>query len=792
MPSCRRDRAGSVLAILVLAALSGCERPSSPGGLSGPTSQPAPVVADLDVDPERGVLVVFTQPGASKVAAHFDDNALEPIREAAAALEVPVHVVDARGGVPAEVKLTPLLVYQNHRGRSVYQGRYATVERVATFLRTGRYHPQQPVDLVRQNTPIWQRGRMKIATPIKIAALTGTLPEGHDPERFTQRARAAVLQGFEKLTDAEEVRLGRADRLYYLDFYPWRSEDGALYLSVRLYSQFHCEEPVFTLPGEKLNDRWEKHEELFTRAALVLEQAMRDDMARSTIGDGFDPVPAEVATISWEALGLELPAAPEKTVQVPDGTGALAREWRVVPASPTEPAMIQYHFAPPLESYTGEVVGMRGELRLGADGALAETRGRFIAETASVRTGVEDLDTIIKSGFVLAVDDYPESTFTLERLETDGTTVRFGESVTGTMYGTFTLKEHSIPLEARTVLEPTVTVDGAPRLSLRASFTLRIDTFGLDGPDGAPEPARSTVLVDVRALLEPAGAPVDSTEVPRSLLGKPLTPIDGPDRAEWERKLADAKQAAAADPDDPDKLIWVGRYYGYLWQMTDAIEVYSRGIKRFPANAPLYRHRGHRYISLRRFDDAIADLERAVTLMKDAPDVIEQDGMPNERGIPLTTLKFNVWYHLALAHYLKGDFEPALAAWREALQYTRDYDDNLVAVHDWMYMTLCRLGRAKDAHDLIVNTSPRMDILENRAYHLRLLMYLQEKPNPETLIPETASALDIATYGYGVGNWFLVNGQPAKARATFEEVVQGPYWPAFGFIASEAELARSR
>jgi hypothetical protein len=62
--------------------------------------------------------------------------------------------------------------------------------------------------------------------------------------------------------------------------------------------------------------------------------------------------------------------------------------------------------------------------------------------------------------------------------------------------------------------------------------------------------------------------------------------------------------------------------------------------------------------------------------------------------------------------------------------------------------------------------------------------------NPGDLISEDAADLEIATYGYGVGNYYLVTGRKEEALDTFRKVVSGSYWPAFGFIAAEAELSR--
>lgn len=275
-----------------------------------------------------------------------------------------------------------------------------------------------------------------------------------------------------------------------------------------------------------------------------------------------------------------------------------------------------------------------------------------------------------------------------------------------------------------------------------------------------------------------------------SLLGRHLfAASESEDLAKLEADLAGARRELAVDPDDPDKIVWVGRRLGYLWRMNDAIEVFSRGIEIHPDYAPLYRHRGHRYISTRRFGEAIADLDRAADLIGGKPDVVEADGMPNEQGIPLTTTGFNVWYHLGLARYLTQDHEGALAAFREAMEHGRGHDDNLVATADWMYMALRRAGRDREAAALLDQIQPDMDIVEDHAYHRRLLMYKGYVAPEELLDLATASELDLATLGYGLGNWYLYNGDVEWAEAVFRRVTSGPYWPAFGFIAAEVELA---
>jgi tetratricopeptide (TPR) repeat protein len=276
-----------------------------------------------------------------------------------------------------------------------------------------------------------------------------------------------------------------------------------------------------------------------------------------------------------------------------------------------------------------------------------------------------------------------------------------------------------------------------------------------------------------------------------SLSGKPLFPIDPPNRQQLEASLAQAKKDFAAKPNDADAIIWFGRRYGYLWRYRDAIDVFSKGIALHPNDARMYRHRGHRYITVREFDRAIADFDKAVTLIKGTRDEIEPDGAPNPAGKPRSTLHFNIWYHLALAHYLKGDYEKALAAWNECMKVSTN-DDSITATSDWLWMTLMRLNRKADAAKVLERITPKMEILENGSYHRRLLMY-KGLEQPEALLDTaSADALTIATQGYGVGNWYFVTGDRQRARAIFEKVVAGPQWSAFGYIAAEADLQRMR
>ncbi len=279
----------------------------------------------------------------------------------------------------------------------------------------------------------------------------------------------------------------------------------------------------------------------------------------------------------------------------------------------------------------------------------------------------------------------------------------------------------------------------------------------------------------------------------RSLLGRPLP---SPAIPEVRRKaLEDDLQAATADflkdSRSAGPTVWLARRTAYLGRYREAIAILSRGLEQQPNDPHLLRHRGHRYITVRELDKAVADLEKAARLVRGKPDEIEPDGAPNSEGRPVSTLQFNIWYHLGLAHYLKGDFGRALPAYRECLRLSAGNPDRQVAAADWLYLTLSRLGRKAEAAGVLAGIDPSPAVVENHVYVARLGLY-RGHYSTEDLLRAGGGPVAEATYGYAVGVWHLLNGRESQAREAFQRTARNPEWSAFGVIASEAELARLR
>ena len=115
-----------------------------------------------------------------------------------------------------------------------------------------------------------------------------------------------------------------------------------------------------------------------------------------------------------------------------------------------------------------------------------------------------------------------------------------------------------------------------------------------------------------------------------------------------------------------------------------------------------------------------------------------------------------------------------------------------VEQYQLVYMPLVVSTHAvpEDTEILLSNIREEMEIVENGSYHKLLLFYKGILTEDDLAEQAAVSELETATIGYGLGCWHLCNGDGAKAEAYFRKCVGGKYWPAFGFIAAEAELAR--
>ena len=262
------------------------------------------------------------------------------------------------------------------------------------------------------------------------------------------------------------------------------------------------------------------------------------------------------------------------------------------------------------------------------------------------------------------------------------------------------------------------------------------------------------------------------------------------DLEQRQRKLEQAEANYNANPDDEVNVIWFGRRLAYLGRYQEAVNVFSEGLIKNPSSYKLLRHRGHRLITLKKYDEAIEDLTEAVFFSNDAPFEIEPDGIPNTLNRPLTNVKWNIWYHLGLAYYLKGNYDKSISSYKQCMKFASN-DDLRVKTTNWLYASYRKIGNddAADALASLVSNNINLIEGESRIYNDLIKLY-QGLVRADILIRRyTANGELNNIIGYGVGNFHLLEGNIQGAQNIFNRVIEGSHKDSFGYLATEADMS---
>src|ERR1043166_3600609 len=143
--------------------------------------------------------------------------------------------------------------------------------------------------------------------------------------------------------------------------------------------------------------------------------------------------------------------------------------------------------------------------------------------------------------------------------------------------------------------------------------------------------------------------------------------------------IARAEAAHKLDPKNIDKIIALGVAQSGARQFREAITTFAKGLEISPNNAMLLRWRGHRYLSTRQMDKALADLTR---------------------GNKIDTTNYGIWYHLGIVRFARGEFDQAATCFTRALPRAPDAGEHAGST-DWLWMSYMRAGKPKEAAALL-------------------------------------------------------------------------------------------
>ena len=242
--------------------------------------------------------------------------------------------------------------------------------------------------------------------------------------------------------------------------------------------------------------------------------------------------------------------------------------------------------------------------------------------------------------------------------------------------------------------------------------------------------------------------------------------------------IAAAEKSLAADAKNAGPYLNLSKAQAARRQYKEAVATSTQGLRAFPDNADLYLERGHRELGLREFAAARADLKRAAELN------------PN---------MLDAYYHLGLSFYFLRDFGQAAQSLQQALDLAKS-TDSVIDCSNWLYVSLRRKGDAQAAAAVLARiTADTKNTEPHLLFYLRLLRFYQGSISEQDVLPpkpadptDIESELSFNTVTYGVGNWHLYHGEPAKAEELFRRVVTGNAWNAWGFVGSEVELLQQK
>ena len=240
-----------------------------------------------------------------------------------------------------------------------------------------------------------------------------------------------------------------------------------------------------------------------------------------------------------------------------------------------------------------------------------------------------------------------------------------------------------------------------------------------------------------------------------------------------------AQEQLEGDRAHMPRYITLGVAQSGVRQFREAIATFTRGLAAIPNNgtaqskrdrAMLLRWRGHRYLSVREFAKADADLTA---------------------GYALDSINYGILFHLGVLRYLQGNFAQAATLFAKAQPRAPDGGE-LTGSTDWLWLSLSRAGRTAQATAMLARKPDSLAAPPGYAYASRLELYRGIVAPDQLFTPADTADVQIATLSYGLGAWYLVRGDTVRARGSFERAMQGGGWPGFAFMASEVELRRLR
>ena len=398
----------------------------------------------------------------------------------------------AQTAVPTSIAYTPSIVYRNHLGFKLYKGRHTTHQRILNFIRTTRRLAVSPIDYEEKNVFVWNKGRGKLILKLKTTELKGPKADNFNAKKWHNQVLKGLKKGFSQASYQKIQAISDQDELIYCNFYPYRDDQGRIYVSTEIYSHYDCKKPIYTQFKQPANA--DNVCCAFDSAAAQLFEKIKYSLRYSKKGDALSFVSNTNPEASWEVLPLQQLSVPTKEEAVVYPSTELSKNWTLEGPSMAGVPLLSFNFPAPLRQYGGELKECEGNIQLGEIQQLKGMKGQFKVQVGSVDMGEASLTSAVKSSMLYA-DKYPTATLVFESVEKLDAALQLGKISNCAIQAKLTIMDKSHSVKAMSSFEPLLDDEGRPFLQVSTAFEIDDLTgmYDIIGPDG-PETSNNRLL----------------------------------------------------------------------------------------------------------------------------------------------------------------------------------------------------------------------------------------------------------------------------------------------------------
>ncbi|MFK7971706.1 MAG: YceI family protein [Bacteroidia bacterium] len=397
-------------------------------------------------------------------------------------------------GYPESVTATPAIFFVSKKGKAMFGGKYTEQSALENFVRVSKVSPIPPVADPRKDILVQKRKSQRVAIPLKVTSQQGNYA-GENPNWESQLVKQIIADL--PFVQKKEVQLWPSDRRFYLDVHPYVSQEGEVYVSAAIFSQFDCIKPIWENFEKPFSGKIAASDSILIALTKTVDRVVEKQLRNYDLGDALTPLPLGTKTLDWDDFAWFSELHSHHATKVYPQLEANVFE-KPQPLEKDFP-MLQFNFPAPLDRYAGEVKKLDATLAFTDD--LSVLSGEFVAKVKSMTMGMKDLDAKVLKSYLFA-KDFPEARFSFDDFELpvnwDGKS-----ALAIRVPGTFEMMDKSQAMIVDAFLEPVMNGKEAVSLQLTASFSLDIARpYGLKGPDG-PETIRNTLQFRVHCILDP-------------------------------------------------------------------------------------------------------------------------------------------------------------------------------------------------------------------------------------------------------------------------------------------------